>query len=119
MSISCSCDSDDAEWYYTPKEDFSILQTKRSRKCCSCGSKLSVGSEVLHFVRWKSPETYVEERIYGDEVPLASWYMCETCGGLYMAVQDLGMCCDISENIAGQIKEYRATEEYYKSWDRR
>jgi hypothetical protein len=119
MSLSCNCEYDDAPaWYYDTSENFSILDTKRSRKCCSCGVKLPVGSEVLRFRRWR-PTTercnYIEESIYGDEVPLAPWYMCETCGGLYMAVQDLNMCCDISENIANQIKEYNAQEACYKS----
>ncbi len=37
---------------------------------------------------------------------MAAWYLCEKCGGLYMAVQDLGMCCDVTENIAKQIRDY-------------
>jgi hypothetical protein len=117
MSLSCSCEVDGAEWYYESQEDFRVLQTKRSRKCCSCNSKIEVGQDSLRFHRYRDPSDrcdYIEESIYGDQVPLASWYMCETCGGLYFAVQDLNMCCDISENIAQQIKQYRATEEYYK-----
>jgi hypothetical protein len=61
---------------------------------------------VLLFARWRNPADDIEDRIYGDEVPLAPWYMCETCGGLYMAIDDLDMCCDISEPIADQIMEY-------------
>lgn len=117
MSLSCYCDSDDADWYYEPADDFSVLDTKRSRRCCSCGEKIAVGEDVLRFRRFRSPndEFGIEESIYGDEVPLAPWYMCETCGGLFWAVQDLGMCCDITHNIAGQIKEYRQEEEVYKN----
>lgn len=37
---------------------------------------------------------------------MASWYMCETCGGLHMAVKDLGMCCDIERDLKKQIREY-------------
>lgn len=117
MSLSCSCESYDADWYYSPPDDFTTLATKRSRKCCSCGAKVSPGDTVMEFTRWRAPSdrcNYIEEAIFGDEVPLAPWFMCETCGGLFLAVDDLGMCCDIGENIAHQIKEYRAEEEAYR-----
>ena len=117
MSLSCTCDFDgDFDWYYYSADDFSILDTKRSRKCCSCKTKIPVGSEVLRFRRYRSPSdrcNYIEEYIYGDEVPLTPWYMCEECGGLYFAVQDLNMCCDIGRSIKHQIAEYREEERYY------
>ena len=109
MSLSCSCENDNADWYYEHTNDFTVLDTKRSRKCCSCGKKLVPGDVVFKFRRWRPPSElhdFLEEAIYGDEVPLAPWFMCETCGGLFMAIDELGMCCDISENIAEQIKEY-------------
>ena len=117
MSLSCSCDNDGADWWYEPSSDFAVLATKRSRKCCSCGTKIKPGDEALYLRRWRSPSmrcNYIEESIYGEEVPLAPWFLCETCGGLYFAVQDLGMCCDISDNIAHQIREYRAEEDAYR-----
>ncbi len=120
MSLSCECSDFDegADWYFRSAEDFTELDTKRSRKCCSCKSKLTPGTVVLKLQRWRSPRedcNYLEERIYGDEVPMPAWYMCEKCGGLYMSVSDLGFCCDISENIAEQILEYRTEEEHHKS----
>lgn len=118
MSLSCSCENDDADWYYTPATEFTTLSTARSRKCCSCGSKILHGETVLKFERWRAPSercNYIEESIYGDQVPLATWFMCETCGGLYMAVDELGMCCDITESIADQIKEYRAEEAAFQA----
>ena len=108
MSLSCSCEYDDAEWWYQPDEDFSLLATKRGRKCCSCGSKLPVGAEVLRVPRWRSPSCDLEEHIHGDEVYMSTWYLCEKCGGLYMAVSDLKFCCNIDEDIATQIREYMA-----------
>jgi hypothetical protein len=36
--------------------------------------------------------------------------MCETCGGLAMAVEESGMCFSIGENIKTQIADYRAEE---------
>ena len=108
MSLSCSCEYDDPEWWYESDDDFSVLATKRGRKCCSCKQRIAVGDEVLHFRRWRDAACDLEERIYGDEIPMSAWYMCEKCGGLYMAVSDLNMCCDISEDMAAQIKEYMA-----------
>lgn len=108
MSISCSCDFDDCDWYYTLATDFALLATKRSRKCCSCGTKINVGDDMVTITRWRDPRDAVEDRIYGygGEVSMAPLHLCETCGGLLWAVQDLGMCCDITKNIKQQIKEY-------------
>ena len=106
MSLSCSCEYDDAEWWYCAEEDFSVLDTKRSRKCCSCNARIPVGADALKFRRWRGPQSDIEERINGDEIHIPPWFMCEKCGGLYMAIDDLHFCCDISEDMATQIKEY-------------
>lgn len=108
MSISCFCDDYDPDWYYVARDDFEELNTKRSRRCCSCKSVLRQGDTVLKFVRWRSPLTLIEESIKGDEVNIAPWYMCEVCGGLFFAIEEAGMCCDIRESLADQIKEYRS-----------
>ena len=114
MSLSCECDGDDgADWYYRVESDFSALNTKRARKCRSCGVRIAPGATVVEIYRYRHPSyrcNYIEESIYGDEVPLAPWFFCETCGGLHMSVEDLGFCCDIESNIAEQIKEYRQLE---------
>lgn len=108
MSLSCYCESDgDFEWYYLPPNDFSTLETKRSRKCSSCKQKIKVGETVAKFRRFRSPVNDIEERIYGEDVKLAPYYMCETCGGLFFAIQEMDMCCDIEKNIKEQIAEYR------------
>ena len=42
MSLSCSCGDDDGcAWYFAGPSDFSKLETKRSRRCCSCGAKIN------------------------------------------------------------------------------
>ena len=92
MGLSCSCDNDDADWYYVGGDEFSILSTKRSRKCCSCGTKLMPGSEVVKFERFRYPVyDSIEEKILGPdaEVYMADWFMCEECGGLAMALAEL------------------------------
>lgn len=104
MSLSCSC-GDEAAWYYETTNDFTTLQTKRSRKCCSCGDKIKPGDDCVKFERYKYPETEIEERIYSDVVPLASWYMCESCGGVFLSVTELGMCFNLDGNIKDQVRE--------------
>lgn len=110
MSLSCYCESDDADWWYTGADDFSVLATKRSRKCCSCGKKLAPGAEVLKFERWRRPAyDSIEEKIMGDgaEIYLADWFMCEECGGLYMAINELGFCFDLGNDDMRQLaREY-------------
>lgn len=119
MSLSCTCDFDgDSDRYYETADDFSALDTKRSRKCCSCKTKVKPGDEVLKLRRYRDPSdrcNYIEESIYGDEVPLAPYYMCETCGGLYFAVQDLGMRCDIERDLKVQIREYNAMVKHFEA----
>ena len=108
MSLSCSCGDDDGcAWYFYIPSDFSKLETKRSRKCCSCGTKIKPSDDCVEFDRYKGAESEVEERIYGDcgEIPLASWYMCESCGGVYLSATELGMCFDLDGNIKDQVRE--------------
>jgi hypothetical protein len=112
MSLSCYCESDDPDWWFTTNQDFSTLSTKRGRKCCSCRTRIAPGDCVLEFRRWRNPKYDVEDHIYGEcgEVPLAPWFMCEVCGGLFFAIEELDMCCDIQKNIASQIREFREVE---------
>lgn len=113
--LSCHCGFDyDADWFWetTDYEDkyFTTLKTKRSRKCCSCKSVIHVGDECAEIYRHRPPRDeplYIEERIHGDEVPLASWWLCEPCAGLLLAIQSLGFCCNLGgESLKEQIAEY-------------
>ena len=84
MSLSCSCNDDDCAWYYYTPNDFSTLATKRSRKCCSCGSKITPGDECVTFSRYKSPESEVrmqERKCFGRRIPFGIQYTaeCRTC----------------------------------------
>ena len=109
MSLSCSCAYDDYEEWWKVTEEFVPLKTKRSRRCCSCKSKIKPGDECLVFERGRYPKTEVEARIYGGddgEVPLAPWHLCSECGEQYLNLKALGYeCLDIT-NIKGEIEEY-------------
>ena len=106
MTLSCGCDYDgDAAWYFE-EVGFSTLKTKRGRRCRSCKTLLKLGAECLRLARWRGPRTDVEDRIHGDEVPLAAWYLCERCGDIYASLTELGFCADLTESMDAQLAEY-------------
>lgn len=111
MPLSCTCyDNDDAAWYWWRPDDFTILNTKRSRVCCSCKQPVLVGSECLEFTRTRRPRNDIEERIYGDDieaVPLAPWYMCESCGEQYLNLSEYGYCVNPNDNMHDLLAEHR------------
>lgn len=108
MSLSCEC-GDDYDRYYAPAADFAPLQLSRAKRCCSCRSLIRVGEDALAFRCWRRPGyDTIEEKIYGEdgEVPMAPRFMCERCGGLFMALEDLNFCISLDDNMVSLAKEY-------------
>ena len=106
MTLSCGCDDyGDHAWYFEER-GFSTLKTKRGRRCRSCKTLLKLGAECLRLARWRGPRTDVEDRIHGDEVPLAAWYLCERCAGIYLSLEELGFCLNPEESMDSQLAEY-------------
>ena len=115
MSLSCSCDTnDDAPWYYKQcGAGLDPLERKRGVRCKSCKTLTKPGAAVVEFRRFRYPKTEIEERIFGtdyDAVDLASWYLCETCGGLYLSLIELGFeCINIDDDMRELCTEYAET----------
>lgn len=112
MSISCSChDFHDYEWWYYPPHqtsDFEPLNTTRSKRCCSCKKLIRINELCIRVPRARTIHSDIEERIYGDEVPLAPWYLCEECGGLALALAELNLCYDLgTTSLKEQIREWK------------
>ena len=107
MSFACGCDDwgDDADWYWNGSE-FRPLDLKRGTRCKACKTLIKPGVVCLGMARFRSPETDIEERIYGEEVPLADWYLCERCGDIYSSLKELGFCLDLTESMDAQLAEY-------------
>lgn len=111
MTLSCShpdCD-DPTLWYYSHPRDFLPLPTVRARRCCSCGQKIQPGDLSVAFPRFHLPRNHVEERIYGTDdaqVPMANWYMCEECGGLFYSLAELGYSIWLGEDMYDVVREY-------------
>lgn len=112
MSLSCECSDYDWEsdgWAYRVPYDFDTLRTKRRRRCQSCKTLIDIGSPCVAFDRHRYPQDDIEERIWGEgtEISLATWYMCEECGGLFLSLEDLGFCIDIErDNMHELLEEY-------------
>ena len=111
MSLYCSSDygyDGDGDWSWNYPQDEAPLATKRSRKCCSCKTKIKPGVISRRINRFRPATEWEEIRGFGDEVYLADWYFCETCGDLADSLDELGYCYDIGESLASQIREYKA-----------
>ena len=107
MTLACSCDYDDPAWWHDGAAEVAPLATKRSRRCCSCKSRIAVGEDCSAVRRWRNPNPgSVAERIYADEEPLATWYLCDRCAGLYESLDSLGFCGLIGQDLRAVCREY-------------
>ena len=106
MSISCGCDWwDDPEWWAWIQEA-APLATKRARRCMACKAKIPVGQIAYEVSRTRYPAHEIEERIYGDEVPMPPRWLCEDCGDIYESLTELGVCVALDEPMRAQLAEF-------------
>ena len=112
MGLSCECD-DDYDYYYDAPEDYVELDTSKRKRCMSCNQLNDIGSTVVKFPIWRKPNNDIEERIHGDEIPLANKYMCEECGDIYFSLVELGFCVNTGFPMKELLAEYQ--HDYVKS----
>lgn len=108
MSLTCYCDHDyDYDWFYEA-DDYAPLNTKRSRKCCSCSARISVGDTSMRLVCSRYAKYEIEYRIYGcgPEVPMPSLYLCETCADLHLSLTELGYCVNATDDRRDLVRQY-------------
>ncbi len=114
LTCYCECNEENAAWWYSHSAP-AVLQTLRPRRCKSCNELLHpaceglAGVTVLPFARWRGPHNEVEERIHGDEVPLAPWYLCSGCYPIYLALDQAGVCVQLGENMEELLNEFNTT----------
>jgi hypothetical protein len=107
--LACECDYDDHAWWYEGIGEVAPLATRRARRCCSCKERIEVGEDCAAVRRWRTANyDSVEERIYGEggEVPMATWYLCDRCAGLYESLDSLGFCGLIGQDLREVCREY-------------
>lgn len=106
MGISCDCDGD-YDWWFEPADDFSAMPRRTRRcRCASCKKLLDAGAVTLALKCTRQPRDYIEEEIYGGEVPLATKYLCERCGEILLNLLAAGLCVSIGGNLENDLREY-------------
>lgn len=116
MGLSCNCDYEaepgDVCWLI-PRDFKNYRNWSRSTKCVSCGTRIVASDVCVEFERFKIPDSEFEVRFFGEdgEIPRASHFMCEHCGGLYFSLSDLGYCVDIREDVRGLVAQYAELKE--------
>jgi hypothetical protein len=112
MGLSCACDEWDGEGVaWTFEHDFvqfmGTYKHNRRKRCCSCKRLIDLGSLCVKFERFRMAISNIEYNIHGDsEIPMADWYMCESCGEIFLNLDALKFCIDITEPMPELLKEY-------------
>ena len=110
--LTCECGDGDYEWWYDDLKEVGPLDTKRARRCCSCKERIAVGDDCKPFARWRTVSDYrdheVVVRIYGEgsDMPMATWYLCDRCAGLYESLDSLGFCNLLGQDLRKTCREY-------------
>ena len=105
--LSCDCSYDGEDWV-EPFDDFQTLSTKRKRRCQSCEKDIACGEMCLPFRHYRSPNSFYEERRFGDQVDLADKYLCESCGEIWMNLSELGFCLTLGSDMREALQDYQA-----------
>ena len=111
MPLSCSCSYDDAPWFYFHPEDYSVMPPRARRcRCSSCRELIDAGATVAAFERSRPTCSDVEDSIWGgDDVPMATWFLCERCTDLYFSLYELGFqCVAPDDDMREMVQEYAA-----------
>lgn len=109
MGLTCTCPEEaegDGTWYYLP-EDYSILATKKSRRCFSCHTKIKPGELCVAFPRARAPTHWIDRSCHGDEVPMVPWHLCEGCADIYFNLVELGYCIKLGDSMQDLLDEYK------------
>lgn len=106
--LSCTCNIDDGGWWYLTSGNitFHPLKTTKRKRCYSCKAIIDLDALCMQFPRYRSPKTEIEEQIYGDEVPLAFAYLCESCGEIFLNLNAAGYCYFMGDDLRENLMDY-------------
>lgn len=111
--LQCSCCNCEDGWYYiSPNYHYRPFAQKRRKWCCSCGDLIEINALSVEFDRYRPHVSDVEERIFGDEVSLASWFMCEPCGEIYYNLSAIGYCIYLGDDMRKNLRDYWEITEF-------
>ena len=103
--LSCSCDYE-FEWYYYIPDDFTKFKATRRKRCVSCNILINTGADCLEFECYRDPYNDIEEKIYGDEVPIACKYLCDKCAEIFLNLTDIGYCVSLGDTLKEDLADY-------------
>ncbi|MBU2793945.1 hypothetical protein HAQ01_11190 [Acidithiobacillus thiooxidans] len=116
MTISCAIEWDGKAWWWST--DMRLLSYDmrphppsrfRAKQCCSCGDLVLRSAKYIQVERWRDCANEIEERICGDEVPLASWFVCESCAPIFVKLHDMNVDVDLGNcNFHDLLGEFEA-----------
>ena len=109
--LPCNCEYGESETWYSLPSDFSLFKKWRAKRCCSCNKLIKFNDICLEFGLTRATTNELEEKIYGDEKPLAPHYQCESCGEVFFNLQSIGYCIDIENDMDEYMKDYKLIEE--------
>ena len=99
MSLSCSCGSEDYEWFYSLSDD--VYSANSTGECYGCWRDIHVGEEVRHILSSEMDEN-------GDETNWSNLgRICEQCSDMYDNLTELGFCLEADNGfIETAYREY-------------
>lgn len=118
MSISCNIESDDAAWWWSTNRKLIPYGQSISKRCCSCKELIKPQQHYLPIQRWRNPKNEIEERIYGDDIPLAHWFVCEACAPILVKFLDMdvhiNLGVDTLHNLLQEFEKLYAPSPEFK-----
>ena len=109
MTISCAVDCDGAAWWWSANMRLLPYDKNRGKRCCSCGDMVCRGAQYIQVERWRECVSDIEQRIYGDEVPLASWVICESCAPIFVKLHEMNVDVYLGDsNLHDILVEFEA-----------
>ena len=67
---------------------------------------MDIGSDCVLFQRFRDAYNEIEERIWGEHVQLADWYLCDWCGETYFNLEVLGYCYYLGDSLKENMEDY-------------
>ena len=112
MGLSCECGDfepgDLDEWWYAPSDYSTMPERKRRARCVSCKKPIENGATVTEFERRRHANGFEYDKLGLEEVPLAPYWMCETCSDIYFSLVELGFCMNIAEDsMQSCLRDYQ------------
>jgi len=105
LSCECYCDNN-YYFYYDAPIDFAEFDKWRRKRCVSCAKLINYSALCLEFHRYRDSRGDYEENRFGDTVEMASKFMCEKCGEIYLNLNALGYCHILGGDIREDLYDY-------------